>query len=245
MEPEKQKQVQEGGNPTLSVKLSQEMYELVNILADELAHGTNGNDLLKMFIQSFIEAAKHVGPLTADMRLLLNMLKIDPAWHKAYNFADVTATNDIAQMILVLQQHDNRGPRHGFGLVMIDKPFCGEPHMTYCLDDILERVTEIAMRGLYKQLREIGQQLDTTSLRETLITMCDAQERLNADEADRELMPKLGDTHDYGRRVQYGKKYKRVPHRTPDSLANQQPNLFDEGKAMEQALGFKPFTCEP
>ena len=46
-----QKQVKEGGNATLSVKVSQETYELLNILAEGMEHGTNANDLLKMFVQ--------------------------------------------------------------------------------------------------------------------------------------------------------------------------------------------------
>ena len=117
MKDEQQKQVQEGGHATFSVKMPQAMYDLVNILCEGLQHGTNGNDLFRMFIQTFIESAKHDGPISPDMQHFLNLLKIEPGWHKAFNFADVTAQTEVAQVILILQQKG----KHGFGLTMIDK----------------------------------------------------------------------------------------------------------------------------
>ena len=136
---------------------------------------------------------------------------------------------DVAQIILVLQQHDGKEPRKGFGLAMIDKPFMGEARVTYCVDDILERVTEVSMKGLYRRLQQIGIKLDSQSLRETLTIMCDAQSIVNLEEQDRNELPGYGEHHDYGRAIEYGKKFKRKPRRTPDSLANsQQPLLFDD-----------------
>lgn len=212
----KQKQVQEGGNATFSVKVTQAAYDLVNILCEGLQHGTNGNDLFKMFIQSFIESAKHDGPVSSDMQLFLNLLKIEPGWHKAFNFADVTAQTEVAQVILVLQQMG----RHGFGLVMIDKPFMGEPTENRCVDDILERVLKVAMPGLYKKLDSVGGRLGCETVRETLTLLSEyVNDSLDKEEEQSE-MPGYGQHHDFGRDVEYGQKTKRVKHRTPDSLAN-------------------------
>ena len=222
---EEQKQVTEGGHATFSVKVTKGVYEMVNILAEGLAHGTNGNDLLKMFIHAFIEAAKHEGPVPPDIQLFMNMLQIDPAWHKAFNFADVNATKDIAQVVLVLQQPG----RKGFGLVMIDKPFIDEARITYCVDDILETVVEASMKGLYKQLRKIGEEMGSNSLRETLTMLCDAQTILNLEEIDKMELPGYDNHHDFGRAIEYGQKHKRVPRRTVDSLANSQQTIhFDD-----------------
>ena len=219
---EQQKQP-DNGNRTFSVKVTQEVYDLVNILCEGLEHGTNGNDLVKMFIHAFIESAKHDGPISTDMQMLLNMLKLEPGWNKAFNFADVTALAEIAQVILVLQQKG----RKGFGLVMIDKPFCDDAKVTHCVDDILERVTEVSMRGLYKMLRQIGIEIGSDSLRETLTILCDAQTIAHLEEMEREELPGYGNYHDFGRAIEYGKKHKRVPHRTPDSVAQQQTIQFD------------------
>jgi hypothetical protein len=150
-----QKQVQEGGHATFSVKIPQAMYDLVNILCEGLQHGTNGNDLFKMFIQTFIESAKHEGPVSPDMQHFLNLLKMEPGWHKAFNFTDVTASTEIAQVILILQQNG----RHGFGLTMIDKPFMGESTETRCVDTIIERVIKLSSPELYKKLEKVGKRL--------------------------------------------------------------------------------------
>ena len=168
----KQKQVNEGGNATLSVKVSQETYELLNILAEGMEHGTNANDLLKMFVQAFIESAKHTGPISSEMSLLLDMLKVDAGWNQAFNFADLKTQKQVAQVILILEQPG----REGFGAVMINRPFIPgkKPYMTYCVDEILERATEVTMKGLYQELRDIGNDLGTESMRETLFTLCDA-----------------------------------------------------------------------
>ena len=220
-----QKQVTDGGNATFSVKVSQAVYDLINILAEGLAHGTNGNDLLKMFIQTFIESAKHDGPVSPEIQMFLNMLKIDPSWHKAFNFADVTARMEVAQLVMILQQPG----RKGFGMVMADKPFMGDATMTYCVDDILERILKLAMPGLDKRLEWIEQQLHCTSRRETLILLCEYMADYLKREQDLSEMPGYGTYHDFGKEVVYSQKYKRKPHRTPDSVANsQQKIIFDD-----------------
>ena len=48
-------------------------------------------------------------------------------------------------------------------------------------------------------------------------------------EEDQAELPGYGEHHDYGKAIEYGRKHKRVPHRTPDSVANQQPtSVFDD-----------------
>lgn len=220
-----QKQVTDGGNATFSVKVTQAMYDLVNILCEGLQHGTNGNDLFKMFIQTFIESAKHDGPISPDMQHFLNLLKIEPGWHKAFNFADVTAQTEVAQVILILQQKG----KHGFGLTMIDKPFMGEPVETRCVDDILERIIKVSMPGLYKKLDHVGKRLYCETMRETLTLLSEyMNDSLDREEEQQEL-PGYGTFHEYKGSIEDVRKYKRKPHRTPDSVANQQQKIvFDD-----------------
>ncbi|MBO4786393.1 MAG: hypothetical protein J5510_04930, partial [Prevotella sp.] len=185
--------------------------------------------------------------LTPELRLLIDSLKLDVAFSKAFNFASPTATAEIAQMILILQQPK----RKGFGLMMIDRPFMGDATVTHCIDTILERVTEVGMADLYKELRQIGVQLDSQSVRETLVLMCDSQKIsiLNGEDADE--MPGMGNFHDFGKQVEYGKRFKRKPRRTPDSLANSQQRIVFDDYDREVAEGettgydFKPFDVEP
>ena len=118
-------------------------------------------------------------------------------------------------------------PWMGMKPKMVDDldPMRGDPQMTENVDDILERVAEVSMKGLYRDLRQVGVALETDSLRETLTMMCDAQLLKHFDESDREELPQVGDFHDFGKQIQYGRKTKRKPHRTPDSVANQQQTI--------------------
>ena len=217
-----QKQVQDGGNATLSVKVSQETYELLNILAEGLQHGTNANDLLKMFVHAFIESAKHCGPVSKEMQLLLDMLKIEEGWNQAFNFADVNAQKKIAQVVLILEEPG----RKGFGMTMISRPYIDKCWQTYCVDDILEQVVSVAMKGLYQELRDIGNGLGTESLRETLFALCDNYKLAKMDNDFKEELPKLGTYSDFGRAIEYGNRAKRKKHFTPDSI--QQRIIFDD-----------------
>lgn len=219
-----QKQVKEGGNATLSVKVSQETYKLLNILAEGMEHGTNANDLLKMFVQAFIESAKHTGPISSEMSLLLDMLKVDAGWNQAFNFADVTKQKQVAQVILILEQPG----REGFGAVMINRPFIAgkKPYMTYCVDEILERATEVTMKGLYQELRDIGNDIGTLSMRETLFTLCDAYKLTQGERDIKAEGPQLGNYSDFGRAIEYGQRTKRKKHVSPDDI--QQRIVFDD-----------------
>ena len=237
----------EDGWVMLNAKVPPHIGKLFNILAQQ--RGMTSYELLQLLINGFITAAKHEGPLTPELRLLIDSLKLDVAFSKAFNFASPTATAEIAQMILILQQPG----RKGFGLMMIDRPFLDKATVTHCIDTILERVTEVGMADLYKELRQIGVKLDSQSVRETLVLMCDAQQIsiLNGEDADE--MPGMGNFHDFGKQVEYGKRYKRKPRRTPDSLANSQQRIVFGEEDQEQAAheagfeyeGFKPFDVEP
>lgn len=217
------------GVRNVSTKVPVWIADLLNIIC--AARGTDIYGLLQLVLEFIVETAKVSGPVPPQMQALLNMLKMDADWNKAFSFANPTATMDVAQVILVLQQHDGKQPRQGFGLAMIDKPFLpGEtPVMTLCVDDILERIVEVSMKGLYKELRQIGANKESESIRETLTMLCDGAliEHLNAmDDAE---MPKMGEFSDFGKVIEYGNKAKRKPHRTPDSVANsQQCIMFDD-----------------
>jgi hypothetical protein len=263
-----QQSQENAGVRNVSTKVPVWVADLLNIICR--ARGTDLYGLLQLVIQFIVETAKVNGPVPPQMQTILNMLKMDADWNKAFSFSNPTATMDVAQVILVLQQHDGKTPRQGFGLAMIDKPFLpGEtPQMTLCVDDILERVAEVSMKGLYKELRQVGVAYETESLRETLTMMCDAQLIDHLNQMDRDELPQVGNFNDFGKAIEYGKKHKRKPHRTPDSVANSQQKIifddFDRDTAhaevqdwegehigqhvspeeIERAIGGKPFGIE-
>ena len=224
-----QKQVKEGGHATFSVKVSQATYDLVNILCEGLQHGTNGNDLMKMFIQTFIESAKHDGPLTPEMKHFLNLLEMEPGWHKAFNFADVTAQTEVAQLILILQQSG----KNGYGMTMIDAPWMGEPTQTMCVDDIVERVIKVAMPTLHKRLKNVGKRLMCNTIRETLTLLSEYMNDSLDKEEEQSEMPGYGNYHDFGKAIEYGQRTKRVKHQSPDIFIQNELN-FEQNEERER-----------
>jgi hypothetical protein len=207
-------------NLIVSCKIPAQWAELLNIIAD--MRGSDVNNLLKMCIAFLIETARVTTEASPDMKVLLNMMKVDANWSKMFNYV-TNAQLDIAQVILVLQQHDGKKPKKGFGLAMFNKPYCGDITQTLCKDDILERVVEITMNeDDYSELRRIGDSMDSKSVRETLSRMIDAQTISHLDEMDAAEMPGLGEHNDIGRTIEYGRKAKGRKHRTPDSVADDQ-----------------------
>lgn len=231
------------GVRNVSTKVPVWIADLLNIIC--MARGTDIYGLLQLVLEFIVETAKVSGPVPPQMQALLNMLKMDADWNKAFSFANPTATMDVAQIILVLQQHDGKQPRQGFGLAMIDKPFLpGEtPAMTLCVDEILERIVEVSMKGLYKELRQIGVVYESESIRETLTMLCDSAIIDHLNSIDDDEMPKMGDFSDFGKTIEYGKRTRRKPHRTPDSLANSQQRIvfedFDRDFADMEAKDWK------
>ena len=248
----------EDGWVLLGTKVPPHIGQLFDLLARQ--RGMKSYELLQLLVNGFITAAKHDGPLTPELRLLIDSLKLDVAFNKAFSFASPTAQNEIAQMVLILQQPEHKG----FGLVMIDRPFMGEATVTYCIDSIIERVAEVGMNEIYKDLRQVGVELETKSVRETLVLMCDAQKFANLKAMDEAEMPGMDNFHEFGKRVELGQKFKGYKHMTPDSRYQENKIIFNdfdrqigvgvafgtdtspEGPdSIEQAIGVKPFDVEP
>lgn len=226
-------QNKDDGYVNVGTKVPPHVAELLNIIA--ASKGTDIYGLLQLFIQTIIRAAKCETALPPHLKLLMNMIELDSDWNRAFSFASPSAQTDVAQVILVLQQHDREGakgrPRKGFGLVMIDHPLMpgSKPRCTYCVDSIMERVAEVAMPGIKKDIDEMGRRLHTHSLRETLTLMADAQLLLTLQDADHDELPQLGNYSDFGRVIEYRERAKALKHRTPDGEANRQQRImFDD-----------------
>jgi hypothetical protein len=130
----------------------------------------------------------------------------------------------VAQVVLILEQEGHKG----FGAVMIDKPWMGAMmRQTECVDDILERVCEVTMHGIYKQLRLMGAELECNNLSDVLLTMLDMQDFINLTDANSAEGPQMGDITPNGRALAFGKRTKRKKHFTPDTMPVT-GNLFDD-----------------
>lgn len=208
------------GYVNVSTKVAPNVADLLGLLAQ--MRGMEVYELLQLLVHGFISYAKAEQTVPDEFRHLYENLKFDAAWNNAYNFCSPTAQQDIAQLVLVLQQPG----RNGFGLTMIDKPFMSEATMTRSLPAIYERISELALGSNdYIRLRRMNIDLGTHSNLEAVRKMIDDQEIINIDRQDAEEFPHMGDRAENNRPVIYGAKTKSTKHRTPDGEAMRQQRI--------------------
>ncbi|MBQ1797242.1 MAG: hypothetical protein IIZ88_05745 [Prevotella sp.] len=244
----------------MGTKISPEMAEVWNAVCDSL--GTDTYHMLQAFIYAMVRAASPQHALTPEIQKLMTYLETDVAWQNAINLCAPNGKLNIEQMVLILSQEGKKG----FGMVMLNKPFMKEVQQTECVDDIVERVVEVGVKGIYRRLRQLGIYLQTESIIDTLITMADAQTIAEFHRENSEDMRGPANYHDYLGPIAYGKRTKRKHHKSVD-MYDRQPTLFDKKRPygeqaddylrnleerarqeeigeMEDNMGFKPFDQE-
>jgi len=202
-------------------KIDPAMAEVLNACCD--AMGVDIYHLLQWFCYVIVKASAPMHALDPRIQKLMTMLDRDAGWQNAFNLCNPDRLK-VAQVILILEQENHRG----FGAVMVDKPWMGAmTNQTECVDEILERVAEVTMSGIYRRLRMMGADLDCNNLSDILLTMLDAQSIANLDEQDAAEGPQMGDVAPNGKVVAYGKRTKRKKHFSPDTMPTT-ATLFDD-----------------
>ena len=204
----------------LGTKIDPSMAEVLNACCD--AMGVDVYHLLQWFAYVVVKASSDLHALDPRIQKLMVMLDRDAGWQNAFNLCNPDKLK-VSQVILILEQENHKG----FGAVMVNKPFFNEARQTECVDDILERVTEVTMSGIYKRIRQMGADMECNNLSDVLLTMLDAQDILNAEERDAAEGPQMGDVAQNGKVLAYGKRTKRKKHYTPDTMPVT-GNLFDD-----------------
>ena len=205
----------------LGTKIDPAMAEVLNACCD--AMGVDVYHLLQWFAYVVVKASSDLHALDPRIQKLMTMLDHDAGWQNAFNLCNPDKLK-VAQVILILEQEGHKG----FGAVMIDKPWMGAMmRQTECVDDILERVCEVTMSGIYRRLRVMGADMECNNLSDILLTMLDVQDLLNAEERDTSEGPQMGEIAPNGRAVAYGKRTKRKKHFTPDTMPTQR-TIFED-----------------
>ena len=205
----------------LGTKIDPAMAEVLNACCD--AMGVDVYHLLQWFAYTIVKASTPMHNLDPRIQKLMTMLDRDAGWQNAFNLCNPDKLK-VAQVVLILEQQGHKG----FGAVMIDKPWMGAlMRQTECVDDILERVCEVTMSGIYRRLRVMGADMECNNLSDILLTMLDVQDLLNAEERDTSEGPQMGDIAPNGKAVSYGKRTKRKKHFTPDTMPTQR-TIFED-----------------
>ena len=163
----------------LQTKISPQQAELLDAICNVL--GVNTYQIFQMFFYVLCKASAPMHELSPIIRKIMTMMETDAGWAEAFNMANPEKM-DVAQVVLILQQPGKKG----FGAVMVDKPFMSEARMTECVDDILERVAEVTMHGIYRRLRLLGARMECENLSDVLLTMIDAQSVIELEEENKE-----------------------------------------------------------
>ena len=204
----------------LGTKIDPAMAEVLDACCN--AMGVDVYHLLQWFAYTIVKASAPMHSLDPRIQKLMAMLDRDAGWQTAFNLCNPDRLK-IAQVVLILEQENHKG----FGAVMVDKPFFNEARQTECVDDILERVCEVTMSGIYRRVRQMGADMECNNLSDVLLTMLDAQDILNAEERDAAEGPQIGDVAQNGKVLAYGKRTKRKKHYTPDTMPVT-GNLFED-----------------
>ena len=206
----------------MSTKISPAAAEVWDAICQ--ARQTDTYHMLQNFIYTMIRAAADPHALNPDIQKILTMLDTDAGWQKAFNLCAPNAKAKVSQVVLIMEQEG----RKGFGAVMVNRPFMGDATMTECTDDILERVCEVTMRGIYRRLRLLGARMECNNLSDVLLTLIDSQTILDLAGDVQTEGPQMGDRADNGHEYAYGKRTKQTKRRTPDTLDRQQRITFTD-----------------
>ena len=205
----------------LQTKISPQQAELLDAICNVL--GVNTYQIFQMFFYTLCKASAPMHELSPEIRKLMTLMETDAGWAEAFNMANPEKLK-VSQAVLILEQPGKKG----FGAVMIDKPFMGDARMTECVDDILERVCEVTMHGIYKRLRLFGARMECNDLSDILLKLVDGETIALLDEEAKAEMKGEAMYDSRGRKIEYGQKSKAKQHRTPDSVAQDQRLLFDD-----------------
>ena len=205
----------------LGTKISPETAELLNTICQTMQ--VDAYHLMQWFVYTLIKASSPQHELTPEIRKIMALLEADTGWQQAFNLANPQKLR-VAQVVLILEQENHKG----FGAVRIDKPWMGQSTQTECVDDILERVTEVTMHGIYRRLRLLGGSMGAEHLSDILLTMIEDQINMDQERSTLSELQGPDNVAGNGRPYAYGAKTKTRQHRSPDSLAASQQPLFPD-----------------
>lgn len=187
---------------------------------------TDTYHLLQHFIQAMIRAASTQHEKSPEVEKLMNTLDLDVGWQNAINLCAPNGKLSIAQLILIVEQEN----KEGFGAVMLDKPFMGECQQTENVNLIIERIIQVGTKKLYQKLRDIGAKMNCKRFVDVMLQMIEDQDKLSDEKSDIEEYNGVNDYAENNRRVEYGKRTKRVKHHSPDEYIQQGILNFEQNE---------------
>lgn len=209
------------GSNVIGSKLNDYVNERIDRLCEK--KGFTRYELIQMACDCFVRYMDDAHNLSEDMERMMAVFEHMNGWHNAFSLGDPTVGREISEAFYV--QNDPTAQKHGFRVTWVQKPYFGDWQQSENVLQILERVLWLLIPERYDRMRRLATDMGCYSILELIDRLIDAQtfELLN-----QELRADFEDCNrsDWGKKVEYGQRTKRVHRRTIDSLS--QPTIHFE-----------------
>ena len=217
-EKEKQKQTVQ-----LQTKVSAEVYAQLEAICKK--YGYSIFILLRMLCECIVRFMDTNHNLSDDLTRIIRMFEDLPGWRTSICLADGIDKMEIVEAFYVMRE-----PRtNGYRIVWVERPMMnGDAEgwtSTYNISHILERFMEVINPSLYKHLRQLGVDLGTESMFDTIHTIANLYKE-NPDETELRLQFENNDW-EHGHKVYQDVQYQRRHSHTMDYI-EQKETLFDQ-----------------
>ena len=194
----------------LNTKVSPDAWLHMNALAQKL--GTTVYDLVQMVCDVFLRYKDDRHNLSPEMERVMQVFDHLKSWQKTFNLADATVQREVGEATYFLQEP--QGKKHGVRAVHVTKPYFGERTQTVNVQEIFDRTV--------RRLHKMRVEMDCNSLLDMLDQLLEEHQREQDNEELRQMFEDCN-RHEWGRKISYGKRTKRVKHHNVDEMHG----LFD------------------
>lgn len=181
--------------------------------------------LLRMLCECIIRFMDTEHNLSDDLTRIIRMFEDLPGWRKSICLADGIEEMEIVEAFYVLRERRSNGYR----IVLVERPMMNGDadgwQSTYNISRILERFIEVINPSLYRHLRQLGVDLGTESMFDTIHTIANLYKE-NPDETELRLQFENNDW-EHGHKVYQDVQYQRRHSHTMDYI-EQKETLFDQ-----------------
>ena len=101
---------------------------------------------------------------TPEIEQAMEMFEHMDGWKSNFTLADPTAKPEVVGATYFLRDKNSKGER----LVHVQEPFFGEWKQTYNVQEILEQTLNAVAPETYRHLRQVGVDMESTSVLQTL-----------------------------------------------------------------------------
>lgn len=203
----------------VNTKVSKPAAALLQQLA--LTKGISIYELLQMVLDTLIRYMSEDHNLSAEMEKAMSIFEHMHGWQNAFNLCDPNAEQEISEATYYLVGKNKNGAR----AVHVNRPYFGDWEETENIQTILERTICLLAPERYRRLRALAVDMDCKSLLEMLDELIDTHSS-DADVAEYRKTFEDVNRSEYGRPIEYGKKFARKHSRS----LNNQPTMFNDNE---------------